>query len=198
MHIESIKNRRSIRKFKHEPIDHLIIEQIISAGILAPSAKNRQPWKFIVFTGKSKEALLMAMERGLQRESSGNPVLPESSFGIPDAYNSLRIMREAPVLIIVMNTNGKDPYQPIQTDKRITEICDSLAIGAAIENMLLEAEMIGLGTLWIANTCFAYPELIKEIKTTDQLVCAIALGYPDECPLPRPRKDINKILEYRE
>ena len=196
--MESIKNRRSIRKFKSEPIDHLTIEQIISAGILAPSAKNRQPWKFIVFTGKSKENLLIAMERGLQRESNGKPVLPESSFGIPDAYNSLRIMREAPVLIIVMNTNGKDPYQPIQTDARISEICDSLAIGAAIENMLLEAETIGLGTLWIANTCFAYPELIEEIKATDQLVCAIALGYPAESPLPRPRKDISEILEYRE
>ena len=141
---------------------------------------------------------MRAMEAGLQRESYGQAVLPESSFGLPDAYNTLRIMREAPVLIIVLNTNGGDPYQPIQTDARISEICDSLAIGAAIENMLLEAETLGLGTLWIANTCFAYPELVEEIKTEDQLVCAIALGYPDESPLPRPRKDIREVLEYRE
>ena len=46
-------------------------------------------------------------------------------------------------------------------EKRIVEICDSLSIGAAIENMILTATGYGLGTLWIANTCFAYNELME-------------------------------------
>ena len=138
------------------------------------------------------------MQKGLEREQAGKAVLPESAFGIPDAIHTLAIMREAPVLIVVINTNGSSPYEPIDTDRRISEICDSLSIGASIENMLLRAVDLGLGTLWIANTCFAYPELIDYIGTDKQLIGAIAVGYPAERSVARPRKPFEEILEYRE
>lgn len=63
-------------------------------------------------------------------------------------------MMQAPVLIVVINDNGKNPFDTIDTDSRFVEICDPLSIGASIENMLLKATELGLGTLWIANTCF--------------------------------------------
>lgn len=56
---------------------------------------------------------------------------------------------------------------------------------------------MGLGTLWIANTCFAYEELTECLGTEEQLVSAVALGYPDEAPGMRPRKKIGEILEFR-
>ena len=74
---------------------------------------------------------------------------------------------------------------------------DTLSIGASIENMLLKATEIGLGTLWIANTCYAYKELTEYLETTQQLVGAIALGYADENPTQRPRKKMEDIVEYR-
>ena len=194
--MDSIQNRRSIRKYKPDPVDDVLIRQIVEAGTLAPSAKNRQPWKFIVCKGEAKEKVVSAMEKGLDREKSGDAVLPNSANCLGDAYNTLRVMEEAPVLIIVLNTNGDNPYEPINTDRRISEICDSLSIGAAIENMLLKAQELGLGTLWIANTCFAYPELIETIGTSSQLVSAIALGYADEAPEARPRKPLDEVLEY--
>ena len=64
--------------------------------------------------------------------------------------------------------------------------------------MLLEATKLGLGTLWIANSCFAYPELVECVGTEDQLVSIVALGYPDESPDMRPRKSMRDIIEYRE
>ena len=106
-------------------------------------------------------------------------------------------MREAPVVIIVMNTNGKSPFEPIDTDERVSEICDSLSIGASIENMILKATEIGLGTFWIANTCFAYKDMADFIKSSGQLIGAVTVGYADEKPLPRPRKSIDEVLEYR-
>ncbi|MBQ3584067.1 MAG: nitroreductase family protein [Lachnospiraceae bacterium] len=109
----------------------------------------------------------------------------------------MRIMEEAPIIIIVLNTNGKTPFNEVNTDDRITEICDTLSIGASIENILLKAEELGLGTLWIANTCFAYKELVTYLDTTKQLVGAIALGYANEHPLQRPRKSMDEIVEYR-
>lgn len=70
-------------------------------------------------------------------------------------------------------------------------------IGASIQNILLKAYELGLGTLWIANTCFAYKELVEYLETDRQLIGAIALGYADECPRQRPRKSIEEIMEFR-
>lgn len=197
MRIEAIYGRRSVRRYKDKPVSKEIIEQIIDAGRQAPSAKNRQPWKCIVFENEAKAELLSCMERGLEREYKGEAVLPKSRFGLTDARHTLRIMRQAPVVIVVLNTNGESPFLPIDEDKRVSEICDSLSIGAFIQNMLLEAQELGLGTLWIANTCFAYPELVEYLQTEEQLIGAVALGYPDEKPAARPRKELEEIVEWR-
>lgn len=192
-----IEERRSIRKYKNQNVNNEQIEKIVNAARLAPSAKNRQPWKYIVYRGNNKDKLLDVMEEGLKKEQTEHLLLPKSAFGLPDAFNTLRIMREAPVIIIVMNTNGKSPYKAISMDERITEICDSLSIGASIENMILEATKIGLGTLWIANTCFAYDILMEYIDLPGQLIGAVAVGYADEWPAERPRKALQEIMEYR-
>ena len=193
----SIYSRRSIRKFKNAPIPKEHIEEIIRAGSAAPSAKNRQPWKCIVLGNQCKEEFLSNMEKGIDREEHSLALLPKSRSGLADAKNTLRIMREAPILIVVINTNGKSPFEQLDTDGRFMEICDSLSIGAFIENMLLQAEEMGLGTLWIANTCFAYKELVSYLNTQGQLIGAVALGYADEHPNQRPRKELRDIVEFR-
>ena len=192
----SIEERRSIRKYTNQPVEKAVIEEVIRAAALAPSAKNRQPWKYLVYAGAEKEKLVDQIEIGLYREREVSPILPESAFGLPDAYNTLRIMRQAPMILVVLNTNGRNPYEEIDTDHRISEICDSLSIGASIENLILKAEDLGLGTLWIANTFFAYPELVEYIGTEYQLVSAVALGYPAEAPAARPRKPLEEIVEF--
>lgn len=73
-------------------------------------------------------------------------------------------MMSAPIVVFVLNTNGVSPMETIDMDGRFTEICDSLSIGAAIENMLLRAQQLGIGSLWIGNTCFAYKELTDYIR----------------------------------
>lgn len=191
-----IFDRRSIRKFKNKDIPNEIIEEIICAGIAAPSAKNRQPWKCIVFKNEHKKKFLECMENGIYKEEFIHNTLPKSIDGLGDAKNTLRIMREAPVLIVILNTNGKSPFISIDADDRFTEICDSLSIGAFIENMLIQAEGLEIGSLWIANTCFAYNELISYLNTPYQLIGAVALGYADEKPIARPRKPLESIVEY--
>ena len=195
--MNAIFSRRSIRKFQNKEVQKEAVRELLLAGRAAPSAKNRQPWKFIVFGNKYKQELLACMEAGLEREEKGAAMLPESASGLPDARNTLRIMREAPVLILVLNENGRSPFLEVDADGRITEICDSLSIGASIENMLLRAEELGLGTLWIANTCFAYRELTEYLETDKQLVGAVAVGYADEKPGERPRKGLEDMVEYR-
>ncbi len=193
---KAIFDRRSIRSFTNKAVPKEIIDTIISAGIAAPSAKNRQPWKCIVLENEHKEEFLACMETGIKREEI-NAMLPHSKSGLTDAKNTLRIMKEAPVLIVILNTNGKSPFEPLNADERFIEICDILSIGAFIENMLLQAQELGIGTLWIANTCFAYSELISHLDTEFQLIGAISLGYANENPTARPRKIFDDIVEFK-
>ena len=195
--IKEIENRRSIRKYKRHEISKEIIEDIIYSATLAPSAKNRQPWKFIVYQGEEKSKLVDVMHQGIKLEKITHKLMPEWAFAIPDAENTVRVMEEAPCLIAVLNTNQKTPFDSIEDEKRIVEICDSLSIGADIENMILTATSYGLGTLWIANTCFAYNELIDFIETDSQLTGIVAIGFANETPAKRPRKPVADIVEYR-
>ena len=176
---EGIEQRRSIRKYTEQEVEREKIEEVLRAALLAPSGKNRQPWKYLVYQSEEKEKL------------------PESRHGLPSAFHTLRIMRQAPVLIVVLNTNAKSPFEEIKTDERLSEICDSLSIGASIQNMLLRATELGLGSLWIGNTCFAYTEIVEYLKTEDQLAGAVSLGYAAESPAARPRKDWEEVVEFR-
>ena len=145
---------------------------------------------------EKKEKLLDCMENGLIRESGEKKLLPQSQYGLPDAFHTLKIMREAPVLIMIENTNGTSPYLGIDTDRRVSEICDTLSIGASVQNILLTATELGYGTLWIANTCFAYNELVEFTGMKGQLVGAISLGTAAEAPMQRPRKDFTEVVEF--
>lgn len=71
--------------------------------------------------------------------------------GIQDAKNTFRIMETAPIVIVVLNTNGKSPFVRLDADDRFTEMNDLLFIGTSIENILIKAEELNLGTLWIGN-----------------------------------------------
>lgn len=192
---DAIYNRRSTRKYTEEPLPRHLIEQIIDAGRVAPSAKNCQPWKYLVYSGEAKNRVLSVMKAGIENEEAA-PRLPLSAYGIPDAKNTLRIMENAPAVIFVFNTNGKSPFAQLNADERFTEMNDLLSIGASIENMLIKAEELNVGTLWIGNTCFAYQELTEYIGASGELAGAVALGYKAENPRMRPRKGLEDIAEY--
>lgn len=123
-------------------------------------------------------------------------MLPGSAQGLPDAENTLRIMREAPIVILIMNIYGTNPFGAVTAEERVAEIVNTLSIGAAVENMLLRAQELGIGTLWIANTFFAYRELVYYLETEYQLLGAVAAGYGEETPGPRPRKSLESMVEY--
>lgn len=194
--IQAITDRRSIRKYKPTDVPREAIEEILKAGMLAPSAKNRQPWKFIIATGSAKEEVLEAMEKGLAREKSC-PLLPESTIYLSDAWHTLSVMKQAPVIIFILNILGADINRPLTTDERIFEICNAQSIGAAIENMTLAATELGLGSLWICNTFFAHRELCDWLDTDGELYAALAVGYADEMPPARPRKNVGDAVEWR-
>ena len=93
---------------------------------------------------------------------------------------------------VTLNTIIKSDYQPQSCDRcQYADSCNHL------KNMILTATGYGLGTLWIANTCFAYNELMDFIGTDSQLTGIVAVGFADEAPDKRPRKPFEEIVEYR-
>lgn len=75
---------------------------------------------------------------------------------------------------------------------------DTQSIGAAIQNMLLAAQALGLGTLWICDIFYAYDELHTWLGTDGQMIAAVSLGYPDQSPEPRPRKSVEEVTVFVE
>ncbi|MEG2596815.1 MAG: nitroreductase family protein, partial [Oscillospiraceae bacterium] len=141
--------------------------------------------------------MLQSMQKGLQKEQTSNSILPESKTLLAGAFHTLKIMEQAPVTIFIVNSLGKNLFDPLNTEDRIYEICNMQSIGAAIQNMTLAATELGLGSLWICDIFFAYKELSDWLNVDGELVAAMAVGYADEQPAARPRKPLSEIVEWR-
>ncbi|GHU70364.1 nitroreductase [Spirochaetia bacterium] len=190
--VEAISGRRSIRKFLAKDIDKGIIEKILEAGILAPSAKNRQPWKFVVITNENKREMIQIIKSGID----GNEFFKKNPEVKPYAEYTVKTMEKAPVTLFVLNTENNFLLNQTAGEK-LFELTNVQSIGASIENMLLAALEYGVGSLWICDIYFAYDELCKWLNTDKQIIAAISFGYPDESPSPRPRKGMGELVEWR-
>ncbi len=200
--LKAIKERRSIRKFKADPISEMDLHTILEAGIAAPSSKNRQPWHFTVVRDGAKEELARVMERGLNLVKAHKPFLPKSMRFINGAFNSVNVIREAPVAVLVSNElgAGTDFASNLSVDERVAEICNVQSVAAAVENMLLAAQELGIGSLWICDIFFAYPEISEWLEKKNpghgMLVAALAFGYADEAPKARARKSLHDVATF--
>jgi nitroreductase len=180
--IEAIKGRRSIRKFKSDPVLRETIEDILKAGNWAPSAKNGHQWRFTVLTGKAKTDY-----NKMFRETLDGFIEKHGRDEAGSAHWTHKIMEEAPVLLIVWNTNDNG------------WATEEHSVAAAMQNVCLRAYDLGLGSLWIGDVFYAYPETVAYFgKEKWKLSGAISLGYPaTEGKVPKKKK-IDEVAEFLE
>jgi nitroreductase len=167
---EAIKNRRSIRTYKKQELTQQSINQLIDAARLAPSAGNAQPWAFVVATeAKTKQSLATA------------------AFG-------QKWLEEAAVVFVVCADIKRTEESYGERGKRLYCFQDT---AAAIENILLAACAMGLGTCWIG--AFREEEITKVINAPAHMkpVALIPVGYPDESPRARSRRPASEVV-FRE
>lgn len=181
---EVIENRRSIRKYTDKEIPNTLIEDLVNSARLAPSAKNRQPWKFLIVKDKIKNQIADLM---IEKEENSQVSLEKTIYHANSSVKaSAKIVRQAPILILVL----KEPEENWM-------VGDCLSIGGAIEHICLRATDLGLGSLWIRDIVYTQKEITKLVKHEEmELISAISIGYPDEDPKQRPRKKLNEILEW--
>lgn len=115
---------------------------------------------------------------------------------IGSCEGTVQVMESAPVTVFVLNPNGIRPWLEHTTSQNFRELVDVQSVGAAIQNMLLAALQLGIGSLWICDVFYAYEELCTWVGEEGQLVAAVSLGYADEHPGPRPRKPIEEVASW--
>jgi nitroreductase len=164
-----IRDRRSIRKYKDTPVEQDKIEQVLDAARLAPSWKNLQCWRFLVLTDPArKEVLLSAF-------AEDNP--------------GRKAFLQAPVALVVC-------ADPAESD--VSHGIDYFVADTAIafEHICLVAHALGLGTCWMG--LFDEEDMKSRLNIPEnmRIVGVTPLGYPDQEPKPRPRKELAEIVFF--
>lgn len=174
---ECIKNRRSIRKFKPDLIDHSIIDSIISIASFSPSWKNTQITRYI------------AIEDSSILETIANEFTPD--------FNSTTI-RQAPMLIAVTYVKGRCGYErdgSFSTKKG--DRWQMFDVGVACQTFCLAAKEQGLGTVIMGIFDEDGISELLQIPEEQELAALIAIGYPDMDPEAPKRKPVDVLLQYR-
>jgi nitroreductase len=179
---EAIKTRRSIRRYKDDPVDDQTIEAVLEAGRWAPSWKNTQCWRFIVvrdagIKAKLADTLISPVRDGVQGKN-----------GAADA------VKQAPAVIVACAELGKSGLNSgaLATDKGDWFMFD---VGLAMQNIVLAAQALGLGTVHVGLLDHKKAAEILGVPAGFCVVELTPLGYPDpsfEAKAP-PRKTLNEI-----
>lgn len=187
---ETIEKRVSTREYSIENIDRKVIEDLIDCARLAPSAANRQPWHFLVLEGESKKKVadILLKKYKEEKDISDNSKPTKEYKPVMSLVNSVRIISEAPVLLLVFREKNIDWLEG-----------DYLSIGCAVEHICLRATDLGLGTLWIRDVIYMREEISKLFKKNNmELVTGLAIGYSTEYPYERKKKSLADILEWHD
>ena len=142
---KAVKARYSCRGYLEKQVPKKLIKDVLEAARLAPSARNTQPWKFLVIQDKGKKEAILKIQPG---------------------FNSW--MKNVPVLIVVVS----------DTRGRFSERYHLIDLGFAVENMLLRACELGLGTCVSGGA--EWDKLTKALNLEKGLkaVLVVTLGYP--------------------
>jgi nitroreductase len=178
---EAIKNRRSIRKYKADPVDDKTLEALLDAARLAPSWSNTQCWKFIVVRDAAARAAL------------AETVAAVPGLGANPAANSFRT---APVVIVACAQKGVSGYFNGQAATDKGEYWFMFDVALAMENLVLAAAALGLGTVHVGLFDNRKVAQILGIPDNIHVVEMTPLGYPEFQPNPRPRKTLAEIVYY--
>lgn len=164
--LETIRTRRSIRKFRPDPVPHELIEKVLDAGRWAPSGQNNQPWRFAIITSRTTIAKISKLTH----------------------YSKVVMASQALIPVF------------LDIEKSYHREKDIQAIGACLQNMLLEAHSLGLGAVWLGEIIKSDGQLRELLGLSGplELMAVVALGYPDEQPRPSKRKEIKELIVFQD
>jgi nitroreductase len=196
--VETIRERKSIRGFKPDPVSKEVIKEILDIAGHAPSAMNIQPWEFTVITGDALENIRKANVELLNSGVKPQPEHEVAGWPSESVYRK-RQVELAKQLFQLMEIPRKDKKKRarwlergfrffdapvaiiILADRALSESNTLLDIGSLMQNICLAALHYGIGTC-IEDQGVMYPEVLRKfanIPESRRIIISIAVGYPD-------------------
>lgn len=166
-----IKSRRSVRRYKPVPVPPQNIVAVLDAGRQAPSAKNRQPWRFEVLTRGQCAEISQAMSDWYKENRSKRGT---ENF-------TAKIISSAPTVIAVFSSCK-------------ASASDYISVGACLENMSLKATELGLGSLIVCDTQSVADVIARVFRVKSELIALFVLGYPDEPFVPKQKMRLDELV----
>ena len=193
-----LANRRSIRRFTEEPVPAELVTCLIDAARQAPSAHNRQPWRFAILSGEQpKDAIARSMGRELRaaRLADGDdPVEVEA-----DVSRSYQRITSAPIVVVVCLTM-EDMGVYRDEDRAKAEFLMAVqSVAMAGQNLLLAAHAEGLAACWLCAPLFAPDAVTAALSLPDdwEPQGLILLGHPADAGRARARKPLDEVALWR-
>jgi nitroreductase len=197
--LEIIRNRRVVRAYtgyKPDPIPDEYIQKILEAGRWAPSGSNSQPWEFIVVTKKDvleQICKIVVEDRELNEAESQH-----ATFGGKRMqFASRAYFKQVPAIIVVLGDPRYWNWVPGGGEDVLLE-----SIAAAVENMLLAAAALGLGSVWYGPIPPHPNKQVEQLKDVLgvpkqlRIIHLLPLGFPSKKPKVVPRKPLSEIVHY--
>ncbi len=177
---QAIRGRRSIRKFKTDPVPKDVVLKVLDAANWAPSGVNLQQWKFYVVSGSKRDEI--AASYGCVTERNYPPA-GERSAQQETFLTWAKNYGGAPFIIVA--TMPRDEQQPRRRKMHLE------SVSAAFQNLLLAAHAEGLGTCWMTGPLADEAGLteILHLPADEEIVALTPLGYPDQAGEEKPRLD---------
>lgn len=192
-----LRGRRSVRRFRSDPVADEIINRVLDAGLWAPSPHGTQPWRFAVLSSletrsRLADAMAASWQHNLAMDGEPEDVIQARLGG------SRRRLLEAPTLILVsLYTQDLDRYpDPERATAERTMAVQSL--GACVQNMLLAAYANGIDAGWMCAPLFCPEVVVDALGLDTELVphALIALGHAAADPKRRPRRSRDTIIVF--
>lgn len=172
-----VKNRRAVRRYKPDPVIKEDILKILDAANWAPSGMNKQQWEFVVVSGEKKAELGKSYKKIAERYTRDWEEPAKQNF-----IDYAATYGGAPVVIVILTeASTADPVRKMHLQ----------SASAAMENLVLAARALGLGTCWMTGLLQDEKNIRAVLGIPDEreIVCVTPLGYPDENPEPPSRID---------
>lgn len=191
-----LQSRRSIRRYLPDPVPSALIEQILTAATWAPSAHNRQPWRFAIITKTAvKHKLAAAMGAKLRADLEADGLQPDLIE--KDADRSYQRITNAPLLILLCLTMVDMDSYPDEKRQQNEWLMAVQSTALAGQNLLLAAHALGLGACWMCAPLFS-PDIVRQtldLPDDWQPQALITMGYPAEVR-QKTRKSLDSCVLF--
>lgn len=200
--LQLVKQRRSIRRFKPDPVPDEYVEKIIEAARWAPSGANSQPWEFLVVKDQETKDKIVDIVNYSREQTYLMEQTREERLRHPNGRNAApeNTLRRAPVFILLLGdprTNEAFILSALYHHEHANFIS---GLSMAFYNMHLAASGLGLGSRWITATSAPYGEaMIKQllgIPKPLKIYDTMALGYADQYPRPRLVRSLSEQTHH--